>query len=382
LIRSSFRNSRQDAQAEQTRVNNVLWMVMHHPDAAILGEPSSTISTPGTSYNAVKNAWMTEIAKPAVTPQVLANAANFFRPLEPTRSLDLLAKARELDPKNWMWTAMLGQMYAFQLSGITGLNQNGFPVGVDPAKAHSREVEGMKASLLASRDTELLAAVSAGLAGQGAIAAAMTGRVEETAALSDQLLRRAQDLDPRNPKWPAMRAQAYAQKAERSTGETRAQYIRKAMDEFDAAAAIDPAAVGDMPPSLFARTAIEAGQFAKARSSAERCLQQTEASKTKDYLIHECTLLLGRVALREGKIKRAGDYLLASARVQGSGTLSSFGPNMMLAQELLQKGQRDVVLQYFELCGRFWSHDRGQLAKWTAQVQAGAMPSFGANLIY
>ena len=30
LIRSSFRNSRQDAQAEQTRVNNVLWMVMHH----------------------------------------------------------------------------------------------------------------------------------------------------------------------------------------------------------------------------------------------------------------------------------------------------------------------------------------------------------------
>lgn len=148
----------------------------------------------------------------------------------------------------------------------------------------------MKASLLASRDTELLAAVSAGLAGQGAIAAAMTGRVEETAALSDQLLRRAQDLDPRNPKWPAMRAQAYAQKAERSTGETRAQYIRKAMDEFDAAAAIDPAAVGDMPPSLFARTAIEAGQFAKARSSAERCLQQADASKTKDSLIHECTL--------------------------------------------------------------------------------------------
>jgi hypothetical protein len=54
---------------------------------------------------------------------------------------------------------------------------------------------------------------------------------------------------------------------------------------------------------------------------------------------------------------------------------------MMLARELLEKGQRDVVLEYFQLCGKFWSYDRGQLARWTEQVNAVAIPQFGANLV-
>jgi hypothetical protein len=34
------------------------------------------------------------------------------------------------------------------------------------------------------------------------------------------------------------------------------------------------------------------------------------------------------------------------------------------------------------LCGKFWSYDRGQLARWTAQVKAGGIPEFGTNLVY
>jgi hypothetical protein len=55
---------------------------------------------------------------------------------------------------------------------------------------------------------------------------------------------------------------------------------------------------------------------------------------------------------------------------------------MMLAHELLEKGQRAVVLEYFRLCSKFWSYDRGQLARWTEQVKAGEIPQFGANLVY
>jgi len=53
---------------------------------------------------------------------------------------------------------------------------------------------------------------------------------------------------------------------------------------------------------------------------------------------------------------------------------------MILAKELLEKGKRDVVLEYFELCSEFWKSDRGQLGKWTATVQKGRIPDFGANL--
>ena len=87
-----------------------------------------------------------------------------------------------MEPRNWMWVAQLGRMYAFRLSGITGLNQNGLPVAVDPAKAQTKEVADLKAKLLASRDTELLGMVAAALGGQGAIAGAMARPAHEPTA--------------------------------------------------------------------------------------------------------------------------------------------------------------------------------------------------------
>jgi hypothetical protein len=382
LIREYFRLSRQDPGAEQARVVHVLWMVTHRPEASVMGEPTVTVSRPGEGYDAVEKAWLVQVNKPGVTPQVLANAANFFRPLDLARSFELLAKARELEPKNQMWTVMLGEMYAFQIVGITALNQNGLPVGVDPSKTDSRLTERIKAELFASKDAELVVAVASALQVRGAIAASMTGRQAEIAALAEELLKRAQSLDPRNPRWHGVLAQFYAQQAEYATGERRTTYVRKAMAEFNAGAAIDPAAATAFPPSRYARIAVEAGELDKAQASAERCLAQIATLQFRDAAIHDCNLILGRVALRRGDLKRAGEYLLAAAQVEGKGSLSSFGPNMMLARELLEKGRRDVVLEYFQLCGKFWSYDRGQLARWTEQVKAGEIPQFGANLVY
>ena len=48
----------------------------------------------------------------------------------------------------------VGEMYAFQIVGITALNQNGLPVGVDPSKTDSRLTERIKAELFASKDAE------------------------------------------------------------------------------------------------------------------------------------------------------------------------------------------------------------------------------------
>lgn len=55
---------------------------------------------------------------------------------------------------------------------------------------------------------------------------------------------------------------------------------------------------------------------------------------------------------------------------------------MMLAKELLEKGERDVVVAYFEKCSRFWVMDKGKLKEWTRQVRDGGIPDFGANLGY
>ena len=56
---------------------------------------------------------------------------------------------------------------------------------------------------------------------------------------------------------------------------------------------------------------------------------------------------------------------------------------MTLAKELLEKGEREVVLEYFDLCAKFWELERDKkLKKWKSQVEAGKTPDFGANLVY
>ena len=62
--------------------------------------------------------------------------------------------------------------------------------------------------------------------------------------------------------------------------------------------------------------------------------------------------------------------------------MDSFGPNMSLAKGLLDKGERDVVLQYFDLCRKFWALGQSKLDEWTADVKSGTTPNFGANLLY
>jgi uncharacterized membrane protein YeaQ/YmgE (transglycosylase-associated protein family) len=98
--------------------------------------------------------------------------------------------------------------------------------------------------------------------------------------------------------------------------------------------------------------------------------------------IQDGNLVLGRIAVRDGRIAEAKNYLLEAGKSPGSPQMNSFGPNMSLAKDLLEKGERDTVLQYFELCRKFWTMDYGKLDEWSQEVRAGKIPRFGANLVY
>jgi class 3 adenylate cyclase len=92
---------------------------------------------------------------------------------------------------------------------------------------------------------------------------------------------------------------------------------------------------------------------------------------------------LERVGARE--VKTLGDGSLATfdGHLQpGSPALGSFGPGMMLANDLLQKGERDTVLEFFALCGTFWTSGSQKLASWADTVRNGGVPNFVANLAY
>lgn len=98
--------------------------------------------------------------------------------------------------------------------------------------------------------------------------------------------------------------------------------------------------------------------------------------------VQDANLVLGRIAVREGRIDDAKRYLLEAGKSPGSPQMDSFGPNMSLAKDLLEKGERQVVLDYFDLCRKFWEMHDGSLDKWSKQVRNGEIPDFGANLVY
>jgi hypothetical protein len=98
--------------------------------------------------------------------------------------------------------------------------------------------------------------------------------------------------------------------------------------------------------------------------------------------IQDGHLVLGRLAVKAGNIEEAKHELLEAGKSPGSPQMNSFGPNMSLAKDLLEKGERATVLQYFNLCSKFWTMDYGKLSQWSSDVKAGNMPDFGANLLY
>ena len=168
--------------------------------------------------------------------------------------------------------------------------------------------------------------IAAALGGQGTIAGAMTGRADETAMLSERLIARSKEIDPHNSKWDFMLGQSYAHRAEHAAGEQRAELARRAFQYFEAARKIDPAVASAAFPSQYARVAIEVGDRKAARDAGHRCLSQVPLVNVKDAGLHECNLILGRVALREGDTASAVRHLYAAANVSGGGSLSSFGP--------------------------------------------------------
>lgn len=139
--------------------------------------------------------------------------------------------------------------------------------------------------------------------------------------------------------------------------------------------------------SQLARAAFDASELEKAESYARELLSVPPNLKSGDsgIAVSAGNMVLGRVVLRREKdIARTKAYLLASSAVApgNNPTLGSFGPNMSLAKDLLEKGERDAVLDFFVRCRGFCERGQPKLDRWTAMVKGGDMPDFGAILIY
>lgn len=126
----------------------------------------------------------------------------------------------------------------------------------------------------------------------------------------------------------------------------------------------------DALASDLAKTAFDAGLIDDAKKFEERMLEGDAAGWNRGHKIHHGNLILGRIAFAEGDIDEAKSRLILAGKTDGLPQLNSFGPNMLLAKELLEKGETATVLQYFKLCKKFWNSPRRELDRWTDDVKA------------
>lgn len=139
----------------------------------------------------------------------------------------------------------------------------------------------------------------------------------------------------------------------------------------------------DRPKAKAAKESFNAGKLSEAARLAREILAGDRSPNDNGGPFHDAHMVLGRIAVREGRVDEAVASLLAAARGnRGDPGMDSFGPNMSLAKDLLEQGRQEAVLQYFELCRGFWKHGPKRLDQWTAAIKAGTPPDFGPNLHY
>jgi tetratricopeptide (TPR) repeat protein len=210
---------------------------------------------------------------------------------------------------------------------------------------------------------------------------------------SETLLKRAAELQPKNSFWPERLGNLYALKGEHGL----------------ALAAYEKAAEKESGESRFYRLnalaweAFKSENYAKAETYAKDLLNMAKQFQTNwnhGNAIYDGNSVLGLVTLQKNVISQnnehehisanaglwvrqleqnttqAKQYLLAAGESKGSPQLDSFGPNMLLAQKLLELGEKETVLQHLDQLGKFWKMDEGNLAKWKEQIQRGETPKF------
>ncbi|WP_020567211.1 hypothetical protein [Neolewinella persica] len=115
-----------------------------------------------------------------------------------------------------------------------------------------------------------------------------------------------------------------------------------------------------------------------------KAVSGTNEDWNRGNLLHQIHTIKGLLFLENNEIEEAKEQLIKAIKVPKSPQLNGFGPNMLLAKKLLEKGEAKVVLEYLDLSKHVWSLFTRfiPLLKWRNDINKNRTPDFKANLRY
>jgi tetratricopeptide (TPR) repeat protein len=191
-------------------------------------------------------------------------------------------------------------------------------------------------------------------------------------AAADRIIHQLSEQEPNNPQWAAELAQLY-----RMFGipdQHIADPAEQAMEAYRRVLALTRnSAARETLAGDMAAAAFRIGDYPGAAQLAKVHLQSPDRNA-----VQRANTLLGRVALVGDDIAGSKQYLLASSGSAAARGVSVSGPTMVLAKELLEKGEHDAVIQYLENCVILWPRGEPTLQNWIAEIKRGKTPNFGS----
>jgi hypothetical protein len=126
--------------------------------------------------------------------------------------------------------------------------------------------------------------------------------------------------------------------------------------------------------------AAEQGAYARAK----KCITEAHILGPDPPELHCLLTAAGMVALNSGEMGAAKECLLESVRVCQEDDFASvscgvIGFSTILAEKLLNHGERQTVIAYLTACQIVWSHQRKEIDAWIRAIYAGENPEFYAS---
>ena len=201
---------------------------------------------------------------------------------------------------------------------------------------------------------------------------------------AESYLKKACELDPDSSIYACSLGNFYEIYAFRRTPDAIPDALEKAMAEYERAYALNVSANAWLLPDI-ARLSWRTRRYdrlSEAIAQMEAALKSAPKEWYAGNLFYWIHLSRGLLALREGNLKSAGEFLLKAADTPGSPQLNSFGPGMLLADFLLKRGEKQTVLDFLEKTKKFWLPRFQKADAWAKEIREGRTPEFGANLRY
>jgi tetratricopeptide (TPR) repeat protein len=188
---------------------------------------------------------------------------------------------------------------------------------------------------------------------------------------AERILNRLFEKDPVNREWPAELSKLYAMfgipNFQSDDPAEKAEEAYRRVLKLTRDPRSREALAGDMAESEF-----KIGDYTGAAALAQIHLHSADRSA-----VQRANTLLGRIALRSNDMSAAKQRLLDSAGPDAAKYVGLAGPTMVLAKELLEKGERQVVMEYLENCLVLWPRGDDLLNLWISEIRSGRTPDFG-----